>query len=41
MSRITIVHLNEKFFEEHEDDAEILKKPGRPHLVLVLQVGQN
>ena len=41
MSRITIVHLNEKFFEEHEDDIEILKKPGRPHLVLVLQVGQN
>ena len=41
MSRITIVHLNEKFFEEHAEHAEILKKPGRPHLVLVLQVGQN
>ena len=41
MSRITIVHLTEKFFEEHAEHAEILKKPGRPHLVLVLQVGQN
>lgn len=41
MSRLTIVHLNEKFFEEHAEHAEILKKPGRPHLVLVLQVGQN
>ena len=35
MSRITIVHLNEKFFEEHAQHAEILKKSGRPHLVLM------
>jgi len=28
MSRITIVHLKEKFFEEHAPHAEILKKPG-------------
>ena len=40
MSRISIVHLNENFFEEHAEHAEILKKPGRPHLVLLLQVGQ-
>ena len=38
MSRISIVHLNEKFFNEHAEHAEILKKPGRPHLVLILQV---
>ena len=35
MSRITIVHLNEKFFEEHALHTEILKNPGRPHLVLM------
>lgn len=38
MSRISIVHLNEKFFNEHAEHAEILNKPGRPHLVLILQV---
>jgi hypothetical protein len=37
MSRITIVHLNEKFFEEHAQHVEILKKPERPHLVLILK----
>ena len=41
MSRISIVHLNEKFFCEHANHTEILKKPERPHLVLILQVGPN
>ena len=41
MSRITIVHLNEKFFEEHAQHVEILKKPERPHLVLILKIAQN
>jgi len=41
MSRISIVHLNEKFFNEHVNHTEILKKPQRPHLVLILQVGPN
>ena len=41
MSRITIVHLNEKFFEEHAQHVEILKKPKRPHLVLILKIAQG
>ena len=41
MSRISIVHLSEKFYNDHANHAEILKKPRRPHLVLILQIGDN
>ena len=41
MSRIIIVHLNEKFFEKYAQYVEILKKPGRPHLVLILKIAQE
>ena len=41
MSRISIVHLTEKFYNDHAKHDEILKKPGRPHLVLILKIGNN
>lgn len=41
MSRISIVHLTEKFYNDHANHAEILKKTGRPHLVLILRIGNN
>ena len=41
MSRISIVHLSENFYNDHANHAEILKKPRQPHLVLILQIGDN
>ena len=41
MSRISIVHLTEKFYNDHAKHDEILKKPGRPHLVLILRIGKE
>lgn len=34
----TIVRLNAEFFEKHKEHTEILSKPERPHLVLVVQI---
>ena len=34
----SIVRLNAEFFERHKEHIEILNKPARPHLVLVVQI---
>ena len=41
MKSFTIVCLNETFFKKHAGQSEILEKPNRPHLVLLISVGQK
>lgn len=37
----SLVRLKAEFFERHKEHSEILSKPERPHLVLVIQVGTH